>query len=68
MNKFINYIIFIYNHIRLFYYKWIRRRCRHFCLFCSHKYWCIKDVGILQVINEFKKEVKEIKNESISSV
>ena len=56
MYKFINILMWLYNQIRLFYYKWIRRKCRHFCLLCSHKSWCIKNVGIVETINEFIEE------------
>ena len=64
MYKFINIMMCMYNQIRLFYYKWFRGRCRHICLICKHKSWCIKNVEIAGVIDEFKDELREIKNEN----
>lgn len=31
------------NFIKLFYLKWIRRCCPHFCFICEYKDWCMEN-------------------------
>lgn len=30
-------------NFKLFYVKWIKRRCPHFCCLCTHKSWCFEN-------------------------
>lgn len=31
-------------YFKIFYYKWVKGRCRHICCFCSDKGMCIDEV------------------------
>lgn len=41
--------------LRLLYYKWIKRCCPHFCFICTHKSWCIKEIGKENLTEELKE-------------
>lgn len=45
----------------LFYYKWIRKQCPHFCYLCSHKDYCYDEYGADGLIKDFKKQCERKK-------
>ena len=50
--------------LKLFYFKWIKKQCPHFCCLCNHKSWCY-DSGKENVLQELIKSdsnMKRLKN------
>lgn len=35
------------SHLRIFYYKWIKGNCRHFCRFCKYTNDCIDEIDYI---------------------